>query len=768
MSSNVEELLKLAQAEFYPLSETDKKLFRAVAEGKAADFSASVDNQNANNATQVNCEHTINADRIIWLCTNSKAKDFLTYRGIEIVSVTIEEELNLNFVTLEIPLKFIRCNFSSPISLQQARLSYLSFEGSKVVSIDAHEIHIDSSVFLSNGFEAHGEVNLLGAFIHGELNCKRGKFINEAKTALFLRNANITTNVLLTDGFEANGSVNLQGSFIGGSLVCSEGKFFNQEKYALFAQSAKINADVFLNNGFEADGEVNFVGVSIGGSLFCNKAKFSNEGKDKYALIAMSANITANISLSSGFEAYGTVFLTGASIGGFLLCGGGKFFNQEEYALFAQSVNIAADLCLNNGFEAYGQVNLTGISIGGSLLCHSGKFFNKGKYALVAQSAKINADVCLSDGFEAHGEVVLSGASIGGSLLCNRSKFLNEGKNALLALNANIMAAILLSDGFEANGEVNLIGTSIGGSLLCNGGKFSNKDGIAVNISGANIKEDVQFVDNFTAEGIVSFLSAKINNSLYIKSINNSQHMKLDLRFARIGILKDEVKSWPSKGNLYLYGFIYNLISESSPLDSRSRLKWLRLQPKDEFTLQPYEQLASILRSSGHEKDAIKVLIGKQDDQRNYGGLSLYGRVWNYLLGKTIAHGYKPQRALWFSLLFIISGIFIFDLGYKNQLISPSSNVSPFDQTLSEISMNYPSFNPIIYSIDVFLPIIDFHQESHWLPNSKPGSNLSLLWFKVDSGAALRCYFWIHIFAGWVLTSLSVAGFTGLIRSQNN
>jgi hypothetical protein len=58
-------------------------------------------------------------------------------------------------------------------------------------------------------------------------------------------------------------------------------------------------------------------------------------------------------------------------------------------------------------------------------------------------------------------------------------------------------------------------------------------------------------------------------------------------------------------------GFTYNTISESSPPDSKHRLKWLRLQPEQEFALQPYEHLAGVLRTNGHEDAAIEIFNWK-------------------------------------------------------------------------------------------------------------------------------------------------------------
>ncbi|MEI2578608.1 hypothetical protein [Scytonema sp. PRP1] len=524
MGDSAEQLLTSAREKFGHLTEVDEKLFRAVVQGKAADFSSDADELNEPaKSDEWNHERTLSADRIVWLCTNTKARELLTYRGICIIGAKVEGYLDLSFATIEVPLLFIRCTFSESISLLQARLRFLSLKRTHVISINATGIQVEGSVLLKDGFEAKGEVRLLGAFIGGQLNCSSGHFFNEKGYALSASSANITADVYLSDGFEAKGAVQLWGACIGGDLDCSDGHFFNQEKYALV-------------------------------------------------------------------------------------------------------------------------------------------------------------------------------------------------------------------------------------------------------INGANIEGDVYFTNSFTAQGRVSLVSTRIDDTLYLKQINNPQQMILDLSFARVNTLADEAKSWPGENRLHLNGFTYNTISESSPPDSKQRLKWLRLQPEQEFALQPYEQLAGVLRTNGHEDAAIEILIGKQRDRLRYGGLKGWELFWNRFLGKTIAYGYRPQRALWYSLVAVILGTFLFWRGYEAGLISPASNFGPFDESKlnSEVSVNYPVFNPLVYSLDVFLPIVDFHQESHWLPNSKKTSDKTLLlFFKTRSDIVLRWYFWLHIVLGWVFTSLWVAGFTGLIRSQN-
>jgi hypothetical protein len=68
-----------------------------------------------------------------------------------------------------------------------------------------------------------------------------------------------------------------------------------------------------------------------------------------------------------------------------------------------------------------------------------------------------------------------------------------------------------------------------------------------------------------------------------------------------------------------------------------------------------------------------------------------------------------------------------------------------------ELRQAYPFFNPLIYSLDVFLPVVDLHQKSYWMPVG-PYSYWT------------QWYLWVHTLAGWILTTLAVGGLTGLIK----
>ncbi len=59
-----------------------------------------------------------------------------------------------------------------------------------------------------------------------------------------------------------------------------------------------------------------------------------------------------------------------------------------------------------------------------------------------------------------------------------------------------------------------------------------------------------------------------------------------------------------------------------------------------------------------------------------------------------------------------------------------------------------PAFEPILYSFDAIIPVVDLQMEKYWFPNDG--------W--------VRYYYRFHIAMGWVLSTLAVLGFTGVVR----
>jgi hypothetical protein len=399
-----EELKKLAEERFGPLSEAENKILRAAIAGNYAWCGPShMDNDPLNDPTSKNewdKERKIRAEVLRWLCLDKAAEIYVDFQGIWIHGAKISSHLNLNYSSVRFPLGFRCCRFSGEVRLISARLPSLVLSGSTVPGLAADGAEFQNSVFLDCGFSATGAVGLVGVQIDGMLVCDGGTFrdlaqanVSSSGTALSAGSIVVKGNVHLRFGFAAEGQVDLQGAQIGGDLDCEDGTFKNLPQkdltnsgLALCAQRATVKGDVRLSNGFVAEGQINLQGIQIDGAFDCEGGTFKNsrqKGLDESgtALLAGRASIKRSVRLRYGFSAEGEVNLLGAQIGGNLDCGGGTFKNlpQEDIeesgtALMAEGTSVAGDVFLSDGFVAAGEVSLLGAQVGGDLECSGATF----------------------------------------------------------------------------------------------------------------------------------------------------------------------------------------------------------------------------------------------------------------------------------------------------------------------------------------------------------------------------------------------------------
>jgi len=543
----------------------------------------------------------------------------------------------------------------------------------------------------------------------------------------------------------------------------SNGEFINQDGSSLNGERLDVKGDVFLCEG------------------------------------DWSENATVS-SKHLKFKSKGEVNLVSAKIGGTLECTGGLFRNPGGYALQAGGLKVGRNVYLQNGFRAEGEIGLVDATIEGNLECNNGEFINnrtvedKEPIALNAERLTVKGDVFLCKGrwgdkraaeieeFRAEGEVKLVGARIGGTLQCRGGKFLNPGYLALRGRGLKVEGNVFLDKGFSAEGEVSLVGAQIGGNLDCEKGSFIHEQGKALFANGLKVEGNVLLWSGFKAKGQVSLVGARIDGFFYWMDVQSPEDVRLDLRSAKIGTLRDQEKSWPKKGELFLHGLDYDGIHNIAPREADSRIEWLGRQynkkaekHKDQFSPQPYEHLVRVLRKGGQDADAKKILIAKNRDKARLTKLTWSEWLWYRLFGPLISYGYRPLNALWGIVVLIAFGWILFGVGYWCGLITPQSEsayverdtkiVIPGDddRRLSDV---YPRFNFLVYSVDVFVPLIDLHQTKYWLPNANRGPELfNIDGFVLHTGGVLRLYMWIHIVLGWILTTLLVVGVTGLVRT---
>jgi hypothetical protein len=721
-------------------------------------------------------DRTLSAS-FIYMLISSWSEEPHNHRGLRIHGARITGQLDLSWVKFNHPIALRDCHLENVLTMESATIGFLDLTGSSLPGMQAPWLVTQTNLRLMNA-RIQGTVELAGARIGGHLECEDAHLKGpEGGSALAAEVAEFGGAVLLSNGFAAQGTVRLYGAKIGSNLECDDAHFNGPEDgSALDAEGADIGGAVLLRNGFAAQGTVRLYGAKIGSNLECDDAHF-NGPEDGSALDAQYADIGGAVLLRNGFAAQGTVSLYRAKIGSNLECDDAHFNGPEdESALDAQYADIGGAVLLRQGFAAQGTVSLNRAKIGSNLDCHGANLNGpEGGSALDAEGADIRGSVMLLNGFAAQGTVSLNRAKIGSDLDCDGANLNGpEGGSALDAEGADIRGSVMLLNGFTAQGTVSLYQAKIGSDLDCDGGSLTGpEEGSALDAEAADIGRAVLLRQGFTAHGSVRLYGAKIGGDFdceqgtfrspdpakYALLLERSQiGGVVDLRFAsspqgmvgltdsRAAAYWDGQGSWPTK--IQLEGFGYQRIQGDGPngkqVTAAARTRWLTREVTDEgkptYAPRPYEQLASVYRAAGQDREARQVAIANRKAHRR----SLTSRprdwparAWSLFLGATVGHGYRPwQAAYWLAGAWIIS-VWVVSIAKLAGDVTPAREGAP-------------AINPWAYALDVLVPVVDLGQRSAW---------------QVTSGGA-RIWFWLAVLTGWALTTAVVAGVASAVRRE--
>ena len=243
----------------------------------------------------------------------------------------------------------------------------------------------------------------------------------------------------------------------------------------------------------------------------------------------------------------------------------------------------------------------------------------------------------------------------------------------------------------------------------------------------------------------------------------------LDLRTATVNGMVDDENSWPTPGRLAIEGFVYRDFF-SPPTDARSRLQWIHrsegqhpawMNVPEGVRSQPYRELAKVLRERGDEGGAREVLIAA--DELRYSQFGPLGRAWGWFLKWTVGYGHRPLLTIMWSLLVVLIGWDVVWFAKAASVMRPTYPENP----PSNEELHYQELHPLLYSLDVFLPFVNLHQEHYWWPDGDTAGVCRIFNRSVGvSGALVEYYLWAQIIAGWILSAIFVAGVTGLLKSD--
>jgi hypothetical protein len=777
----VYELVALAGAYFGVLSEAETRLLAAVQMGGFAFCGPSSDLSHPSNdpakSSDWGNERNVRASLIRWLCFDRTARDRVNPSGIRVSGARVTERLNLSYGTVPFGLTLVACCLVEDADLASTSLAELNLRGSWVRSLYADCIKVNGGVFLSDGFQAEGEVRLPAAQIGIDLSCENSLFANPSKVALNADGISVKRSVLFRENFRSVGEVRLLGAQIGGNLECDGASLKNAplqgvtgSGIALYADRVIVGGYVFFRNGFGAEGKVMLHNAEISGNLECQNALLHNQPLQGVpcsgtALSADGICVKGDVLLSDGFRARGQIRIRGANIGGNLNCENGAFSNPSKMALDADRVRVAGYVFLQNGFSAEGEVKFLNAEVGSNLECDNAKFRNLPQQgtpgtgmALNADSIKIRGYAFLRKGFGAEGQVNFLNAQIGNDFECKGATLKNpsqenvEGSGIALCLDsASVQGIISLGQGFNAEGEVRVCHAEVGRHLVCEKAKV---------------------------EGRFIARASTVAGGFYWTHIVEPKLVELDVVNTHANALVDDRPSWPENEKLRIDGLVYERFSGSdTPKTVAARLDWLSRQKG--FAPQPYRQVARVLRNNGDDVGARRVLSKMERLRRNHESagrkrlVRFWASVWSAVLRATIGYGFHPARSLWWLAGLTALGALVFSIGYAAGSIAPNEKEAYVQFTANgSLPPQYEHFNPLIYSLENSFPLIRFGQTEHWQPaldvnrrsTAKPWIPKSLS--QITSPWSLRRFRWLQICLGWFFTTMGVAAVSGIVRKE--
>ena len=486
----------------------------------------------------------------------------------------------------------------------------------------------------------------------------------------------------------------MSGARISGSVDLT-GARIGAGARALTLSHAVIGGKLTGEN-LRVDGEMRLHNTRISGNIQLPGAVLRNPGG--VALTGGGLEVSGGMFAIGGFTANGEVNLIGARLGDIFALPGAKLNNPGGTALNLDRTTMRD--CELADLACSGLISLAGARIGSRLSLDQARLEDpaNGK-ALVADGVTVGGSAEFS-GLLARGEVSMRTASVGEGITLLGAR-LDNPAGAALCLDGTAVADDIVGDGMTVTGEVRLSGTQVSGQLSLDQVRLANPGGVALTASG--LRASV-----FTLSPAAPVLEL------------------VDFGHAQVDILRDNPQAWPDRLNLN--GLTYRVLEPR--LRAHERLQWLARDPA-RHEPQPYEQLAATYSTTGQPTEARRVLYCRERQQR--ATKPPLGRAWSLIQDITVAYGYQPWRALIWLTLLLTTGSIIYAIAPPPALQAHAA----------------PHFNPVIYTLNLLIPVVDFGQRSAFNP---AGAEQWLSYFFIASG--------------WLLATTVATGIARVLNRQ--
>jgi hypothetical protein len=605
--------------------------------------------------------------------------------GVRLRGARITGRLDLMGASLAYPLVCEYCSFDEELRFVESSTRTVRIASSCLPSLNGTRMRLDGILSLFASTIA-GVLRLDQARLSGQLSLRDAVIGAGSGTEAVAASGLAVDGGVDCAGLRARGSVGLEGAGVAGPLDLSGARITRPGQQALILDRAEVGR--LDCRGMVVEGEMRMHNSRISASIMFGGARLDNPGG--VALSGGGLNAAGGLFLIDGFAAFGEVRLYGANLAANVTISGGMLKNPGGIAL---NLNRAAiGVFTGPDLTCDGQISLIGARIASDLDLRGAHLAgSKENPALVADRASIDGAL-IASGLHSHGEISLRTARVGQRALFEHTQLDNPGGTALRLSRAQVSADVFCNE-MTCVGRVKIAGATIGGELSFKGARIRNAGGIALDASALDAGELSLRLDE-PAQGLV------------------------DLRHARIKIFRDDPGCWPAA--LSIDGLTYETLEPRLP--AQQRLQWLARDP-DGHQQQPYEQLAAHYAAVGQPADARHVMHESERIQRR--AKTPLARTWGLLQDVTIGYGYRPVRAVAWLAILLAAGSIMFAIAPPPPLGSGAA----------------PHFNPVIYALDLLLPVVDLGQKHAFNPDGAEQ------WFS-----------YVLIAGGWVLVTTIAAG----------
>lgn len=342
-------------------------------------------------------------------------------------------------------------------------------------------------------------------------------------------------------------------------------------------------------------------------------------------------------------------------------------------------------------------------------------------------------------GYEVTGDLHLETLTVGLSLFFESCRF----KGDVFVWRMQKLQTLSFANSVFERG-MDARGSQMDGNFICRMTEFKGpvlardmRVGSTADFSGAKVFCEAGTGSAIDGDGLG--LSRTTANALYWRRAAFNDSARLVLRDVKVASFVHDIgeggwmDGWPKAGKLVLDGFTYDRLDDC---EAKHALPWLALQPPKPVVTSAYATLARgfLKLHKQHDAEVVIAELKRREVSSMHNGVR---KVAFTLVYAAIGYGQQPSRALLiFAALFLIHWGAVAALS-DQRMFAPAVDKTAFEACLDgpgkdcgktllswktiksegrtyRVPARYPDFNPLEFSIESFLPMIQFNQRAYW------------------------------------------------------